>query len=52
MSFLYHVNSSGGIDVYPSKIDVVLQWETLKFVTKIRSFLGLAGYCLRFIEGF
>ena len=28
------------------------QWETPKSVTEIRSFLGLAGYYRRFIEGF
>lgn len=48
VSFLVHVISSGGIIMDPSKIDDVLQWETLKFVTEI----SLAGYHRRFIEGF
>lgn len=52
MSFLGHVISKGGITVDPSKVDAMLQWETLKFVFEIISFLGLAGYCRRFIEGF
>lgn len=52
MSFLGHMIFSGGIIMDSSKIDVVLQWETLKFVIDIRSFLGLDGYCRRFIEGF
>lgn len=30
----------------------MLHWETLKHVTEIRSFLRLAGYYHRFIEGF
>ena len=34
MSFLSHVISSGGV-VDPSKVEVVVKWETLKFVTKI-----------------
>jgi len=44
VSFLGHVFSNGGIVVDPLKVDAVLQWETLKFVFEIRSFLGLAGY--------
>lgn len=50
--FLVHVVSSSGISVDPSKVDALLQWEAPKSVTKIRSFLGLAGYLQRFIEGF
>lgn len=47
MSFLGHVISSGGITMDPSKIDAVFQWETLKPVIEIISFLGLAGYYRR-----
>jgi len=43
MSFLGHIISSSGIDVDPSKDDAVSQWDTLKSVTEVRSFLGLAG---------
>lgn len=50
--FLGHMISSGGIVVDLSKVETILQWETLKYVTKIRSFLGLADYNRRFIEGF
>jgi len=52
LSFLDHVISKGGIVVDPSKVDAVLQWESPKFVFEIKSFLGLASYYLRFIEGF
>ncbi|XP_050908397.1 uncharacterized protein LOC127122025 [Lathyrus oleraceus] len=38
VSFLGHVISGGGIDVDPSKVDAVLQWEALKSVAEIRSF--------------
>ena len=47
-----HVISAGGIFVDLKKVEVVLKWERLTNVTEIRSFLGLMGYCRRFIEGF
>jgi hypothetical protein len=50
--FLGHVISKEGIVVDPSKIDAVLRWERPRNATEIRSFLGLAGYYRRFIEGF
>ena len=36
----------------PKKVEVVMSWERLKSVFEIRSFLGLVGYCRRFIEDF
>ena len=35
-----------------SKIEAVMNWETPTLVIQIKSFLGLAGYCRRFIKGF
>lgn len=52
MSFLGHVIFGDGIAVNPFKINDILQWEHPKSATKIISFLGLAGYYRRFIEGF
>ena len=52
VSFLGHVISRGGIAVDPSKIEAVSEWESPKSVFEIRSFLGLAGYYRKFIEGF
>ncbi|XP_050897940.1 uncharacterized protein LOC127104837 [Lathyrus oleraceus] len=52
VSFLGHVISSGGILVDPSKIEVISQWEAPKSVSEIHSFLGLASYYRKFIEGF
>ena len=50
--FLRHVIPQGGIAIDPSKIEVVHEWKFPKSVFEIRSFLGLAGYYRRFIEGF
>jgi len=52
VKFLEHVISNKGVLLDPTKVEVVLQWEPQKIVTEIRSFLGFAGYYIRFIEGF
>jgi hypothetical protein len=44
VAFLGHVISAGGISVDPSKVRDVLNWMPPTNVSKIRSFLGLAGY--------
>ncbi|CAA0822189.1 Uncharacterized mitochondrial protein AtMg00860, partial [Striga hermonthica] len=38
--------------VDPSKIEGVSKWDTPRSAADVRSFLGLAGYYRRFIEGF
>ncbi|GKD40970.1 putative reverse transcriptase domain-containing protein, partial [Tanacetum coccineum] len=52
VQFLGHVIDSRGIHVDPAKIESIKDWATPKTPTKIRQFLGLAGYYQRFIEGF
>jgi hypothetical protein len=52
VAFLGHVVSKGGISMDPSKVQDVLSWKAPMSVSDIQSFLGLAGYYRRFIEGF
>ena len=52
VKFLGHVMSKEGILVDPHKVETVLNWERPRSIIKIRSFLSLAGYYKRFIQGF
>ena len=44
--------SKDGIKVDPKKIAAAMDWQRPRFVTEIRSFLGLASYHYRFMQDF
>ncbi|GKE42755.1 hypothetical protein Tco_1470039, partial [Tanacetum coccineum] len=50
--FLSHVVNHNGIHVDLSKIEAVKNWKAPTAPSKIRSFLGLAGYYRCFIANF
>ncbi|WMV51153.1 hypothetical protein MTR67_044538, partial [Solanum verrucosum] len=52
VAFLGHVVSGDGIKVDPKKTDVIRNWPRPLTPSDIRSFLGLAGYYRRFVNGF
>ncbi|KAA3470147.1 reverse transcriptase [Gossypium australe] len=52
VGFLGHIVSASGIRVDPSKILAILELKPPRNMSKVRSFLGLAGYYRWFVKGF
>nr|GEU34285.1 putative reverse transcriptase domain-containing protein [Tanacetum cinerariifolium] len=44
VKFLGHVINSHGVHVDPAKVEAIKNWTSPKTPTKVRQFLGLAGY--------
>jgi hypothetical protein len=52
VNYLRHVVEAGQIRINPDKVEAVHNWPRPKSVTNVGGFLGLAGYCRRFINQF
>ncbi|GJY28838.1 putative reverse transcriptase domain-containing protein [Tanacetum coccineum] len=52
VAFLGHIVSANGITMDPAKVEAITKWPRPTTVTKVRSFLGLAGYYRRSVKGF
>lgn len=52
VAFLSHVVLIDSIQVDLRKAETMLDWQRCKTTKKVQSFLGLASYYKRFVEGF
>jgi hypothetical protein len=50
--FLGHIINREGLAIDPKKVTTILDWKAPKDVRGIKSFIGMASYYRRFIEGF
>ena len=51
-TYLGHVVDSKGLRTDPKKIEIIKKWPTPKTSKELHTFIGLAGYYRKFIDGF
>lgn len=52
VDFLGHRVSRDGLAVMKEKVQAIVEWPPLVNIKDVRSFLGLAGYYRKFVQGF
>lgn len=52
VDILGHIILGEGLSVNPAKVEAITNWKRPKTISKVWSFSGLAGYYLRFVQGF
>jgi hypothetical protein len=52
LKFLGHIVSNAGVTPDPGKVAVVNDWPTPRSIYKVHSFLGLANYLRRYVQGY
>ncbi|KAL4320185.1 hypothetical protein GQ457_18G008680 [Hibiscus cannabinus] len=52
VAFLGHIISANGILIDLKKVQTILDWQPSRNAGEVRSFLSLAGYYRRFVQGF
>ena len=50
--YLGHIISDKGISVDPENIESMMSWIDPRNLIDVRSFVGLAGHCRKFTEGY
>ena len=48
--YLGHIVSSNGIQMDPTKVEVILKWPEPRNVDELQTFLGMAGFYLQYVR--